>query len=166
MGVAEEVLKSEEPITLSPLGHGITLTIPAGTIRSDPDTPAIVTLKTLLPTPAFTYPEGYTPVSAVYNVSAPSSFEERVNLKFEHFANVDNEEHAKKVVVFSAKSLSNNAKECIFRPLENVDANITVGKHHCTVASPLPVFMSAGTLETSDVCKSLHSLFNCMPCII
>lgn len=150
MGKIVETVLPEEAVTLSPLEQSVSLTIPPRTFLPDPDTPATVTLKSCLPTHSFKYPEGYGPVSTIHNASANKNFEKSVHLKFEHFAKADNEERAKEIILFHAKSVpfvTNGRKEYVFQPIEECDANVVVQKHHCTVSSRLSGFIGAGTLQ-------------------
>ena len=105
IGVPHEIpVPSEEPVTISPAGLGVTLTVPPGAIPSDPDKPANVTLKACLPSPSFTYPVGAFPVSAVYHLAADCNFKKKVEMTFEHFAKIESEEQAGAVTLFKADS--------------------------------------------------------------
>ena len=156
LGVPQEVsVQSKEAVTVSPPGLGASLTVPEGALQSDSGVPANLTLKTCLPTPSFTFPEGYTPFSAVYHLSAISSLKKEVHLTFEHFARVDNEEEANEIVVFRAKSsptVGTNGRSTFVFSIANGDS--AIGEGHCTVSTKQSGFVSAGALRSSGLCKS------------
>ena len=156
LGKPQEVaVQPEQPVTISPPGVGATLSIPAGALQSAPDTPANVTLRTCLPTSSFTYPEGCTPLSAVYHLSADSDFEKKVDLTFEHHAKVENEEEAKEVVLFQAKSSPMVADgEVTFEFTAVEDGDFAVGEGHCTVSTQQFGFMCVGVRKNANIRKS------------
>ena len=153
--------KQKKPVTISPAGLAVTLTVPPGTIPFHPNKPAIVALKTCVSAPLFTYPEGCTPLSAVYHVSATSCFKKEVELTFEHFAKLETEGHNKKVIVLRAKSsptVVDGKKKFIF---ERVDADdFAVGEGHCKISTTEFGFICAGASQTDDLRK-----FFCIDCI-
>ena len=149
-------MKSEEAVTISPPGLGATLTVPAGAVPSDADTPANVTLKTCVLSPSFTYPEGYAPVSGVYHISATSNFIKNVDLTFEHFAKVNTEEQAKEVFLMRAKSsptIRDGKREFVFNLVEDEDGTFAVGEGHCIVSTRMSGFVSAGAQQNSELSK-------------
>ena len=155
VGVPHEIpVPSEEPVTISPAGLGVTLTVPPGAVPSDPDKLANVTLKACLPSPSFTYPEGVSPISAVYHLSADSNFEKKVEMTFEHFAEIVNEEQAHDVILFKAESspiVTDGKREFTFSPVEGTGSDFAVGEGHCTVSTKQCGFMTAGTLQNSNI---------------
>ena len=154
--LGEVTVKSEEEVTISPPGLGATLTVPAGAVPPDADTPANVTLKTCVPAPSFTYPEGYAPVSGVYHVSATSNFIKNVDLTFEHFAMVSTEEQAKEIFLMRAKSsptIRDGKREFVFSRVEDEDGNFAVGEGHCIVSTRKSGFVSAGAQQNSKLSK-------------
>ena len=170
LGVPQEVsVQSKEAVTVSPPGLGASLTVPAGAIQSDSGVPANVTLKTCLPTPSFTFPEGYTPLSALYHLSANLSLKKEVHLTFEHFAGVENEEEANEIVMFTAKSsptVGANGQSTFEFSIANGD--FAVGEGHCTVSTKQSGFMSAGALLTSGLRESytvMHLYIGNMVCM-
>ena len=167
LGVPQEVsVRSEEAVTVSPPGLGASLTVPAGAIQSDSGVP---TLKTCLPTPSFTFPEGYTPFSALYHLSASLSLKKEVHLTFEHFARVENEEEANEIVMFTAKSsptVGANGQSTFVFSIFNGD--FAVGEGHCTVSTKQSGFVSAGALLTSGLRESytvMHLYIGNMVCM-
>ena len=154
VGVPHKIpVLSEETVTISPAGLGVTLTVPPGAVPSEP---ANVSLKACLPSPSFTYPEGVYPVSAVYHIDADSNFKKKVEMKFEHFVKIENKEQACAVMLLKAESspeVTDGKRELTFSPVEGLGSDFVVGERHCTVLTQQCGFMTAGALQISDIRK-------------
>ena len=110
-----------EPVTIAPPGLGVSLKIPPDTVQPDADKPVHVAIQACVFGSTFTYPEGCTPLSAVYHVSADSCFEKDVELTFEHFAKLETEKQARAMTIFRAKAvptMKDGKAEFIFCPFE------------------------------------------------
>ena len=107
-----------EPFIIDPLGLGVSLKIPPGAVRPDTGKPFNVTVQACLSGSSFKYPEGYTPLSAVYHISADSPLEKEVELEFEHFANLTTEKQAEQMTIFRAESITTDDGKLILTPME------------------------------------------------
>ena len=171
--MVQEVPVQSEPVTIAPPGLGVSLKVPPGAVPPDADKPVNVTVQACLSGSTFKYPEGCTPLSAVYHISADSRFEEEVELTFEHFAELETEMDTSTMTFFRAESIptvSEGGQEFIFTPMEG--GKFAVGGSHCTLSTKTFSLMSAGTRQSSEirelfisangVCKTLcihiHSL--------
>ena len=143
-----------EPVIIAPPGLGVSLKIPPGAIRPDADKPVNVAIQACLSGSTFIYPEGYTPVSAVYHVSADSHFEKEVELTFEHFAELETEKQASAMTIFRAESvptMKDGKAEFIFSPVEG--GKFAVGETQCTFSTQEFSLVSAGTEQTAETRK-------------
>ena len=144
-----------EPVTIAPPGLGVFLKIPPGAVRPDADKPVNVAIQACLFGSTFIYPEGYTPLSAVYHVSADSRFEKDVELTFEHFAELETEKQVSTMTIFRAKSLPtmrDGKAEFIFSPVEG--GKFAVGETQCTFSTQEFSKFCAGTKETVEIRKT------------
>ena len=140
-----------EPVTLSPPGLGVTLKIPPNAVQSS-DEPATVSLRACLPNTVFQYPEGCTPLSAVYHISSNSAFDENIELSIEHFADLETDRQANEMIFFRADSEEKGKYS--FTPMEG--GVFKVGGHRCTISTRLvPSFVSAGSIPSSQIRKQL-----------
>ena len=141
-----------KPFIIDPRGLGVLLKIPPGAVPPDADKPAHVTVQACLSASTFKYPEGFTPLSAVYHISADYHFEKEVELEFEHFANLTTEKEAEMMTIFRAESTANDDGKFIFTPIEG--GKFTVGGSHCTLSTQNNCFISTGAKETADISKN------------
>ena len=133
-----------EPVTLSPPGLGVTLKIPPNAMN--------ISLRACLSSTVFQYPEGCTPLSAVYHISSNSAFDNDVKLTIEHFADLKTEKQAKEMTFFRAESEEKGKYR--FTPMEG--GVFKVGGHRCTISTRLvPSFVSAGSIPSSEIRKQL-----------
>ena len=140
-----------EPVTLSPPGLGVTLKIPPNAVQSS-DEPVNVSLRACLHSTVFQYPEGCTPLSAVYHISSDSAFDKDVKLTIEHCADLKTDKQAKEMTFFRAKSEGEG--KFIFTPMAG--GQFKVGGHRCTISTQLvPSFVSAGSISSSQIRKQL-----------
>ena len=147
-----------EPVTISPPGLGVSLKIPADAVPPDANKPVSVTIQACLSGPNFKYPEGCSPLSAVYYISADLPFEKKVELTFEHFAELETEKQLSEMTFFKANSVptvTNGRKEYIFSPTEG--GRFGVGGSHCTLLTQGFSLVSAGTKENSDIRKFFYN---------
>ena len=146
------VKPEQKPVTISPPGHGVSLKVPQDAVQ--PDKPVNVSFKTCL-SGSFKYPEGYDPLSSVYQISTDTPFKNDVEVSIEHFANVETEEQAKDMTFFIAQP-SQETEEIQFIPMEG--GNFEVGKETCTLSTQKFGFLSAGVKQTSEMRKTISSL--------
>ena len=140
-----------EPVTLSPPGLGVTLKIPPNAVQSS-DEPVNVSLRTCLSNTVFQYPEGCTPLSAVYHISSDSAFDKDIELTIEHFADLETDKKANEMTFFRAESEEKGKYS--FTPMEG--GVFKVGGHRCTISTRLvPSFVSAGSMPSSEIRKQL-----------
>ena len=152
--LSQEIPVQSEPVTIAPPGLGVSLKIPTGAIQPDAGKPVNVTLQACLSGSTFKYPEGCTPLSAVYHISADSSFNKEVELAFEHFAELETEKEASEMTIFRAESvptMTDGREEFIFNQLEG--GKFAIGKSHCTLLTQSFSLISAGTKGPSDIRK-------------
>ena len=135
-----------EPVTVSPLGHGITVKIPPNAVQ-DTDKPADISLQTCLFSSVFQYPEGYTPLSAVYHISSDTAFDKDIELTLEHFADLKTDKQANKMTFFRAESEGKG--KYIFTPMKG--GKFQVGSHSCTILTRQFSFTSAGSEASSEI---------------
>ena len=142
-----------EPVTLSPPGLGISMTIPQDAVP--PEEQVNVTVRPCL-AGSFQYPEGYEPLSAIYHISADSSFQKDVDVEFEHFGQLEMEEQASKMTFFNAESspvMVDGRNVFKFSPVKG--GRFAVGGSHCTYSSKHFGFLCAGTEKSSET-RKLH----------
>ena len=140
-----------EPVTLSPPGLGVTLKIHPNAVQSS-DEPVNVSLRTCLSSTVFQYPEGCTPLSAVYHISSNSAFNKEVELSIEHFADLKTDTQANEMTFFRAESKEKGKYR--FTPMEG--GMFEAGGHRCTISTRLvPSFVSAGSMPSSEIRKQL-----------
>ena len=151
LGEPQEVAVQSEPVTLSPPGLGVTLKIPPNAVQSS-DEPVNVSLRACLPSTVFQYPEGCTPLSAVYHISSDSAFNKDVKLTIEHCADLKTDKQAKEMTFLRAESKEKG--KCRFTPMEG--GVFEAGVHRCTISTQLvPSFVSAGSISSSEIRKQL-----------
>ena len=143
------VMPEQKPVTISPPSHGVSLKIPQDAVRK----PANIAFKTCL-SGSFKYPEGYRRLSSVFHFSSDTPFEKDVELSMEHFANIETEEQAKDMTVFSGRRSDGN--DINFTPVEG--GNFEVGKESftCSLSTQDFDFLSAGAKQTSEIRKILR----------
>ena len=132
----------------------MSLKIPPGAVRPNADKPVTVTLQACLSGLTFKYPEGCTPLSAVYRVSADAPFEKEVALTFEHFAELETEEQASEMSFFKAKSfptVMDGREVFIFSPVEG--GRFAVGGRHCTLSTQSFSLVGVGAKKGSPIRK-------------
>ena len=140
-----------EPVTISPPGLGVTLKIPPIAVQSS-DERVNVSLRACLPSTVFQYPEGCTPLSAVYHISSDSAFDKDIELTIEHFADLNTNKQANEMAFFKAGSVEKGKYS--FTPME--DGVFEAGSHRCTISTRLvPSFVSAGSIPSSQIRKQL-----------
>ena len=137
-----------EPVTISPPGLGVTLKIPPNAVQSS-DEPANVSLRTCLSSTVFQYPEGCTPLSAVYHISSDSSFDKDVELTIEHFTDLTTKNQAKEMTFFRAESEGEG--KYIFTPITG--GQFKVGGHRCTITTRKFSYVGAGSISSSEILK-------------
>ena len=147
LGEPVEVPVQSEPITIAPPGLGLSLKIPRDALQQDSNQPANVSLKTCLSGPAFKYPVGCTPLSAVYHISADSSFNENIELTFEHFAELETVAQASRMAFLRAESSPNKRGEYVFTALRS--GQFAVGEGRCTISTQNTGFWCVGSLPKS-----------------
>ena len=154
LGKPYEVQVLSEPVTISPPGLGVSLQVPPGAVQHDGNEPVNVAVQACLSGSAFKYPEGCTPYSAVYHISADSSFKKKVELTLEHFAELKTEEQASEMTFFRAKSAEkSDQKEFQFVPVEGGD--FVVNGRHCKLSTQEFGLLSAGTKTTTNIRKKI-----------
>ena len=140
-----------EPVTISPPGHGITVKIPPNALQ-DTDKPANLSLQTCLFSSVFQYPEGCTPLSAVYHISSDTAFDKDIELTFEHFADLKTDKQANKMTFFRAESEGKG--KYIFTPMKG--GEFQVGNHSCTIFTRQFSLTSAGSEASSEIGEMTH----------
>ena len=150
LGEPQEVAVKSEPVTLSPPGLGVTLKIPPNAVQSS-DEPANVSLRTCLSSTVFQYPEGCTPLSAVYHISSDSAFDKDVELSIEHFADLESGNQANEMTFFRAESEGEG--KFIFTPMAG--GQFKVGGHRCTILTKEFAYVSAGSISSSEIRKMI-----------
>ena len=143
-----------KPVTIAPPGLGVSLKIPPGAVRPDAGQPVNVTVQACLSGSTFKYPEGCTPLSAVYHISASSFFKKEVELTFEHFAELETEKETSEMTFFRAEAvpvMKDGREEFVFTPIEG--GRFEVGGNMCTLSTQSFSLVSAGTKETSKIRK-------------
>ena len=151
LGEPQEVAVQSEPVTISPPGLGVTLKIPPNAVQSS-DEPATVSLRACLPSTVFQYPEGCTPLSAVYHISSNSVFNKDIELSIEHFADLKTDKQANEMTFLRADSEEKGKYR--FTPMEG--GVFEAGGHKCTISTRLvPSFVSAGSIPSSQIRKQL-----------
>ena len=155
LGDPLEYAVQSEPVTISPPGLGISMTIPQDAVP--PEEQVNVTVRPCL-AGSFQYPEGYEPLSAIYHihVSDDSSFQKDVEVEFEHFGQLETEEQASKMTFFIAESspvVVDGRDVFKFSPVKG--GNFAVGGSHCTYSSKHFCFVCVGT-ETISETRELH----------
>ena len=140
-----------ESVTIAPSGLGVSLKIPPGAVSGKPIN---VTVQACLSGSTFKYPEGCTPLSAVYHISTNLFFKKEVELTFEHFAELETEKETSEMTFFRAKSvpvMKNGREEFIFTPIES--GKFEVGGKMCTLSTQAFCFVCAGTKKNSEIRK-------------
>ena len=160
LGEPHEVTVQSEAVTISPPGHGISLKIPPNAIQS-PDKPVNVSLQTCLSSSVFQYPEGCTPLSAVYLISSDMAFDKDVELTFEHFAELETDKQANEMTFLRAEAQGEG--KYIFVPMEG--GKFKVGGHRCTISTQQMNFFSAGSISSSEIRKIIATLTYCISLI-
>ena len=155
LGDPLEYAVQSEPVTISPPGLGISMTIPQDAVP--PEEQVNVTIRQCL-AGSFQYPEGFEPLSAIYHipVSDDSSFQKDVEVEFEHFGQLETEEQASKMTFFDAKSspvVVGGRNVFKFSPVKG--GRFAVGGSHCTYSSKHFGFLCAGTEKSSET-RELH----------
>ena len=143
-----------KPVTIAPPGLGLSLKVPPGAVRPDADKPVNVIVQACLSGSTFKYPEGCTPLSAVYHISASSFFEKEVELTFEHFAELETEKEASEMTFFRAEAIptvTDGGEEFIFSKIDG--GKFAVGGSHCTLSTQTFCLISAGTKGPSEIRK-------------
>ena len=144
-----------KPVTIAPPGLGVSLKIPPGAVQPDVGKPVNVTFQACLSDSSFKYPEGCTPLSLVYHISADSVFQQKVELTFEHFAELETGKEASEMTLFRAESVptvtDSGREEFVFTHLEG--GKFAVGGSHCTLLTQKFSLISAGTKGPSDIRK-------------
>ena len=143
-----------KPVTIAPPELGVSLKIPPGAVRPDAGKPVNVTFQACLSGSNFKYPEGCTPLSAVYHISANTSFKKNVEMTLEHFAELETEKEASEMTFFRAESVptvTDGREEFIFTQLKG--GKFAVGGNHCTLSTQTFCLISAGTKGPSDIRK-------------
>ena len=152
-----------ESVTFSSSEFGVTITIPPNSLKHDSEkSENNVILQTCLNGPAFQYPEGSAPLSAIYHLSADSSFEKEVEMKFEHFAEIKTKKEADNMTVFWAKSsptVIDGRKIFSFSAIAG--GAFLAGKDVCTLSTKHSGFLSAGTKHNSETRKTLICALRC-----
>ena len=141
----KEVAAQSEPVSISPPGLGITLKIPPNAVKE----PVKVSVRACLSSSAFQYPEGWTPLSAMYHISSDSAFDKPFELKFEHFADLKTDAQVSDMTFFSAKS--HGKGKYAFTPMEG--GVFKVNDHRCTISTKQVGFFCAGSRQQSEICK-------------
>ena len=140
-----------KPVTIAPPGLGVSLKIPPGAVSGKP---VNVTVQACLSGSTFKYPEGCTPLSAVYHISANSFFKKEVELTFEHFAQLETEKETSEMTFFRAESvpvMKDGREEFCFTPIEG--GKFEAGGNMCTLSTEVFSLVSAGTKKTSEIRK-------------
>ena len=151
LGEPQEVSVQSEPVTISPPGLGVTLKIPPNAVQSS-DEPVTISLRACLSSTVFQYPKGYTPLSAVYQISSDSAFDKDIELSIEHFADLKTDKQANEMTFFRADSEEKGKYS--FTPMEG--GVFKFGDHRCTISTQLvPSFVSAGSIPSSQIRKQL-----------
>ena len=92
-----------EGADISPPDLGISLKIPPDAVL--PEKTVNVTIRPCLSGP-FHYPDSYKPRSAVYLIAADSSFEKKVELRLQHYGQLETDEQARQMTFVSAQTHS------------------------------------------------------------
>ena len=154
LGKPHEVTVQSDPVTISPPGHGVSLKIPPNAIQSS-DKPVNVSLQTCLSSSVFQYPEGCTPLSAVYHISSDMAFDKDVELTFEHFAELETDKQANEMTFLRAEAQGEG--KYIFVPMGS--GEFKVGGHKCTISTRQFSFVSAGSISSSEIRKIIAILY-------
>ena len=152
LGEPQEVAVQSEPVTIFPPGLGVTLKIPPNAVQSS-DEPVNVSIRACLHSTVFQYPEGCTPLSAVYHISSDSAFDKEVELSIEHFADLKTDTQANVMTFFRAKS--KGERNFIFTPMAG--GQFKVGGHRCTISTRQFCYVSAGSTSSSEIRKIYNS---------
>ena len=115
------------------------------------DKPANVSLQTCFPSSVFQYPEGCTPLSAVYHISSDMTFDKDVELTFEHFAELETDKQASEMTFLRAEA--QGKEKYIFVPMEG--GEFKVCNHKCTISTRQFSFVSAGSTSDSEIRKMI-----------
>ena len=153
----QKVPVQSEPFTIAPPGLGVSLKIPPGAIRPNADKPVTVTLQACLSGLTFKYPEGCTPLSAVYHISADAPFEKEVALTLEHYGDLETEQQASEMSFFKAKSVpivTDGREVFVFSPVEG--GRFAVGGSHCTLSTQSFSFVGVGAKRSSAIRKFMR----------
>ena len=156
LGEPQEVAVQSEPVTLSQPGLGVTLKIPPNAVQSS-DEPVNVSLRTCLSSTVFQYPEGCTPLSAVYHISSDSALDKDVELSIEHFADLKTDTQANEMTFFRAESAREG--KFIFTPMAG--GQFEVGGHRCTISTRKFGYVSAGSTSASEIRKMIPECALC-----
>ena len=155
LGKPHEVTVQSDPVTISPPGHGVSLKIPPNAIQSS-DKPVNVSLQTCLSSSVFQYPEGCTPLSAVYHISSDMAFDKDVELTFEHFAELETDKQVNEMTFLGAEAQGEG--KYIFVPMGS--GEFKVGGHKCTISTRQFSFISAGSISSSEIRKMIALLYS------
>ena len=151
LGEPQEVAIQSKPVTISPPGLGVALKIPPNAVQSS-DEPVNVSLRACLHSTVFQYPEGCTPLSAIYHISSNSAFDKHIELTIEHFADLETGKQANEMTFFRAESGEKGKYR--FTPMKG--GVFKVGGHRCTISTRLvPSFVCAGSIPSSEIRKQL-----------
>ena len=152
--LSQKVPVQSKPVTIAPPGLGVSMKIPPGAVPPNASQPVSITLQACLSGSFFKYPEGCTPLSAVYHISANLCFKKEVELTFEHFAELKTEKETSKMAIFRAESvpvLRDGREVFIFTPIEG--GKFEAGGNMCTLSTQAFSLVSAGTKKTSEMGK-------------
>ena len=153
LGEPQEYAVQSEPVTISLPGLGMSMMIPQDAVPDENN--VNVTVRPCL-AGSFQFPEGYEPLSAVYHISADSSFQKNVDFDFEHFGQLETEEQASNMTFFIAESspeVVDGRNVFKFSPVKG--GRFEVGGSHCTYSSKHFGFLCAGTEKSSET-RELH----------
>ena len=155
--MSQEIPVQSETVTITPPGLGVSLKIPPGAVRSDTDKPVNITVQACLSGSTFKYPEGCTPLSAVYHISADSSLEKEIDLTLEHFAQLETEMDTSEMTFFRAESIptvTDGEEEFIFTKMEG--GKFAVNGNHCTISTQTFSLIFAGTKGANKIRKPIN----------
>ena len=139
-----------EGADISPPDLGISLKVPPDAVV--PEKTVNVTIRPCLSGP-FRYPDSYKPRSAVYLIAADSSFE-KVELRLQHYGQLETEEQASQMTFLSAKSIPDvigKMKVFKFVPLKR--GKFAMGDTKGTCALKHFCFITTGSKQNSDISK-------------
>ena len=146
-----KVPPSEDAVTISPRGLGVTLKVPPETMEQvgAPPTFAITTC-----TPqSFVYPEGYKSLSPIYYIASNKPLEKELEVLLEHNVNIESSEQAEEMIFCIAQPPEDGKKEIHFIPIPA--GEFKAGKEHGSLITNQLGFINAGTKagDTSEIGK-------------